>query len=196
MNKILNFVKSKKIILLVIISLVSIAFLIYKTTSNNRSLKKEPTTKISSAEIASFKEIVPGKTSIEKVNELLGTPLDSTKSGDLNVSDYKTDNQYRMHKVYSKNGLAELVIEEVISNEKTAEDIQKTYGIATDILYEKTPLSTFNLYVYPKNGIAYLGHKDGTINEIWYFKPTSIEDFIKNWGEDYSKSPSNEVPQY
>lgn len=197
MNKIIEFIKRKKIILIVFISIASVVFIFVKINNNKQKdngieiLTTSPTNKI-----ASFNEISPGKTSIEKINELLGYPLESTRSGDLDISDYKTSNQYRRHRVYSKDGLAELIIEEIIDSSKTTDDIRKVYGIAPEILYEKTPLSTFNLYIYPNNGIAYLGHQDGTILEIWYFVPTTIEDFITKWGSGYSKEPSKEIPKY
>jgi len=197
MDKIIEFTKSKKIIILTLVSLSFLIFVVIKINFN----KQNPTTieaPISSPvdKIATFDEIIPGKTSIERINELLGKPLDSIASGGLNISNYKSTNQYRNHKVYSKDGLAELIIEEIIGESKTANDVRKIYGIAPEMLYEKTLSSVFNLYVYPSNGIAYLGHEDGTILEVWYFVPTTIEDFIIKWGSDYSKEPSKEIPKY
>lgn len=197
MNKIINFIKNKKIAFIGLISIFSIVFIFIKVNSSTpNDMKDVIPTSIPSNKVASFNEIVPGKTNTERINELLGYPIESTKSGDLDISGYKTQNQYRNHKVYSQEGLAELIIEEIIDSSKNADDIRKIYGIAPEILYEKTPLSTFNLYIYPSNGIAYLGHKDGTITEIWYFVPATIEDFITKWGSDYSKEPSKEIPKY
>lgn len=197
MNKILEIIKNKKITILAIFSLSLLIFVVIRFNSNKQKLisveKVDPSP---FNKIASFDEIIPGKTSIEKINELLGKPLDSTKSGDLDVFNYKSENQYRTHKVYSKDGLTELIIEEIVNENKTANDVRKIYGIAPEILYEKTLTSVFNLYVYPSNGIAYLGHEDGGVLEIWYFVPTTIEDFITKWGSDYSKEPSKEIPKY
>ena len=196
MYKIIEFIKGKKIILIAIISLSSLIFIVYKI--NNKGVEPIQEIPISSpvSGVVNFDEIIPGKTSLERINELLGKPLSSTTSGDLNISDYKSTNKYRNHKVYSKDGLAELVVEEIINRSKTTKDIQKIYGIAPESLYSKSPTSAFKLYVYPTNGIAYLGHQDGTILEIWYFVPTTIDDFISKWGSDYSKEPSKEVPKY
>lgn len=197
MNKILEIIKNKKITILAIFSLSLLIFVVIRFNSNKQKLTSVEKVDPSPVnKIASFDEIIPGKTSIEKINELLGKPLDSTKSGDLDVFNYKSENQYRTHKVYSKDGLTELIIEEIVNENKTANDVRKIYGIAPEILYEKTLTSVFNLYVYPSNGIAYLGHEDGGILEIWYFVPTTIEDFITKWGSDYSKEPSKEIPKY
>lgn len=197
MNKIIEFIKNKKITILTIISLSFLIFIVIKINNNKQNpIVQEIPISTPVNKIADFNEIIPGKTSLERINELLGKPLNSTISGELNVSSYKSTNQYRNHKVYSKEGLAELVVEEVINGSKTSNDIRKIYGIAPEMLYEKTLTSVFNLYVYPSNGIAYLGHEDGGILEIWYFVPTTIEDFITRWGSDYSKEPSKEIPKY
>lgn len=197
MNKIIEFIKNKKITILTIISLSFLIFIVIKINNNKQNpIVQEIPISTPVNKIADFNEIIPGKTSLERINELLGKPLNSTISGELNVSSYKSTNQYRNHKVYSKEGLAELVVEEVINGSKTSNDIRKIYGIAPEMLYEKTLSSVFNLYIYPSNGIAYLGHEDGGILEIWYFVPTTIDDFITKWGSDYSKEPSKEIPKY
>lgn len=197
MNKIIEFIKNKKITILTIISLSFLIFIVIKINNNKQNpIVQEIPISTPVNKIADFNEIIPGKTSLERINELLGKPLNSTVSGELNVSSYKSTNQYRNHKVYSKDGLAELVVEEIINGSKTANDIRKIYGIAPEMLYEKTLSSVFNLYIYPSNGIAYLGHEDGGILEIWYFVPTTIDDFITKWGSDYSKEPSKVVPKY
>ena len=196
MFKIIEFIKSKKMILITVVSMSCLIFIVYKINNKQDGIIQEIPISSPVSGIAIFDEIIPGETSLERVNELLGKPLSSTTSGDLNISSYKSTNQYRNHKVYSKDGLAELIVEEIINKSKTAKDIQKIYGIAPISLYSESPSSSFKLYVYPDNGIAYLGHQDGTVLEIWYFIPTTIDDFITKWGNSYSKEPSKEIPKY
>jgi len=65
------------------------------------------------------------------------------------------------------------------------------------VLYSQAPNASFDLFVYPANGIAYLGHSDGTILEIWYFPPVeNIDMFIENYGQGYGKEPSKVIPLY
>lgn len=196
MYKIFDFLKHKKIVLLTIISLSFLIFIVIKINNQKSVVIQEIPTSSPVSGIVDFNEIIPGKTSLDRINELLGKPLSSTTSGDLNISNYKSTNQYRNHKVYSKDGLAELVVEEIINKNKTVKDIQKIYGVAPVSLFSKSPSSAFKLYVYSDKGIAYLGHQDGTILEIWYFIPTTVDDFITKWGSDYSKEPSKEIPKY
>lgn len=193
----MNKSKNKKYIyLLVVLSLISIIFLIFKT--NNSQITKEPTQSTApvTKEIASFGDITPGKTSLEKINELLGTPISTEEQDGKTASLYKTSNEFRNHRVISENGVSQLVIEEVINSEKNASDIQIVYGTNPSILYEKSPSSVFNLYVYPENGIAYLGHEDGTVIEIWYFEPTNMDNFKREWGKDFLISPNTDDSQY
>lgn len=196
MNKIINFLKSKKIILISIISISSLIFIVFKINNTKKDIVQNIPTSIPTSKYVDFSQIIPGKTGITRINEILGKPIESTISGTLTISDYKSTNQYRNHKVYSKDGLAELVVEEIINKSKTSSDIQKIYGIAPESLYSKSPSSAFKLYVYPDKGIAYLGHVDGTLLEIWYFVPTTIEDFTTKWGSGYLKEPSKVVPMY
>lgn len=192
----IEFMKKRKYVLLALFLIFLFIFVAVSFNNNkNTNISKTPPTPTTS-KIADFNGIVPGTTTIEDINKLLGRPIESTKSGDLNIYSYRSTNQYRHHKVISKDGLAELVVEEVIDKSKTAEDIRKIYGLAPEVLYEKALSSVFNLYVYPSNGIAYLGHADGTMLEIWYFTPTDIGSFISNWGGEFSRNPSNTVPKY
>lgn len=141
-----------------------------------------------SNQVARFGEILPGQASIDKVNELLGSPLKTTKTGEKVALDYKTRNQYINHQVIAENNIVRLIKEAVIiGDDKNADTIKEIYGTVPEILYEQAPYSVFNLYVYPGNGIAYLGHEDGTILEIWYFEPTTLSDFIAKWAPNFAE---------
>ena len=86
-----------------------------------------------------------------------------------------------------------LIKEIVNSNDNIdASFVTNSYGIAPNMLYEDLSNSVFNLYVYPQNGIAYLGAADGTLKEIWYFQQTKLDDFIKNWGTGFSIDPPSQ----
>lgn len=189
--------KNKKILIpLLIVFVVSVLFIINYANKKESTVESKPTlTPVS--RIADFNEVVPGKTSIEKINELLGSPLSTISLNNIDTSMYKSSNQYRTHEVVSENGIVKLIIEEVVDNSKNSETIKKIYGVAPEVLYEQLPSSVFNLYVYPENGIAYLGHESGNaILQIWYFEPTTIQDFISKWASGFSKQKTKEIPQY
>lgn len=193
----MNKKKTILITLLSIISLFSLVLILYKININKQTNNPIISVPKPIDKIASFKEIVPGETSLEEVNRLLGNPTSATTSGNITISDYKSSNEYRKHQVETENGNVLFVKEVVNMTDKiNAEEIRKIYGIAPYILYEKSHQNPFDLYVYPSNGIAYIGHEDGTVSEIWYFKTTTINNFISQWGSNYSKEPSEETLPY
>ena len=194
MKNMIEIVKRKKFFILGVISLISIVFILFKTSSTKQVTTKP--TPFSTNKIADFKSIVPNQTSLDRINELLGYPVETRKDGDFTINEYRSTNKYRNHTIEIKKGLAIFIRQEIMSGEQKASDIQKIYGLAPYMLYSQAASATFNLFVYPNNGIAYLGHKDGTILEIWYFSPTKIEDFINNYGDGYGYEPSKVVPIY
>lgn len=145
---------------------------------------------------ASYKDIVPGLSSEADLKKSLGTPLKTTTSELGIIDEYKSTSELRHHIATIKNEKV-VFFKEIVSakDETTSTNVTNIYGVAPNILYSKSPNSTFNLYVYPSNGIAYLGHSDGTLLEIWYFEPTTIDNFINLWGKDYLTSPSTEIVQ-
>lgn len=191
MNKLFNFIKNKKILLLAFVSIVSMIFIFIKINSSEKVINNvQPSTNISS-EVATFKDIAPGNTYKEEdINKMLGIPVSSTLSGEVKINNYPSSNEYRTNDVEFINGEVDFIKEVVnLDDNRTAEDIRKIYGVTEYVLYENVSDSYFNLYVYPKNGIAYLGHNDGTILEIWYFKPTDINTFKSKWASNYSDKP-------
>lgn len=147
--------------------------------------------------VATFGSLKPGVSTANDVINVLGRPIDTKNENGQTVSEYKSTNQYRFNQVTFVNGTATLIKEIVNSNDnKDASIITSIYGTAQKVLYEKLPSSVFNLYVYPGNGIAYLGAADGTLKEIWYFQPTTIDSFITDWGQDFSKTPVKDTNTY
>ena len=198
MTKITEFIRKRRLFIF-ISAIIILALSIFFVLKNEKksTIGIPTTTPVSSDKIASFNNIIPGKTSQERINELLGFPLNTESRDGKTFLDYKTSSQYRNHKVIIKNGVV-VLIKEIINKEdnRNVDIIRKEYGVAPVVLYEQKPSSIFDLYVYPTNGIAFLGHNDGTILEIWYFEPTTIEYFASNWAEGFGEETYKEVPKY
>lgn len=192
MNKFKAFVKKYFwvfVLIIVVFSIVGDAYL------QRKDGQAQPTpTPI--AQKASYKSITPGVSTESDLTKLLGTPLKTTINGAEKTDEYKSTSELRRH-VAIVQGEKVVFIKEIVSAHDTtkASDIISIYGASSNTLYTKYPNSTFNLYVYPSNGISYLGHKDGTLLEIWYFQPTTITSFLSTWGTDYSTTPSTEILQ-
>jgi len=190
MQKIVSFFKKYAWVWIIIIVLIAIVGDAYLTREKNvPSASPTPAPKT-----ASYKDIIPGVATEEELNKILGTPLRTTIDGSEKTDEYKSTSELRHHIAIIQSGKV-VFIKEIVSAHDTIKspNIVSIYGTAPNILYNKYPNSTFDLYVYPANGIAYLGHKDGGLLEIWYFQPTTIGNFITTWGKDYSLSKSTEV---
>lgn len=190
MRKITEFIKKYWILILVVLALI--LFVV-------NSLIKKPTLTPTATPLpkqATFKSILPGVSTESDLNKILGSPLRTTVSNNQKTDEYKSTSELRHHSAVIEGGKV-LFIDEIVSAQDTAKasSITDVYGQSPDILYSKFPNATFNLYVYPSNGIAYLGADDGTLLEVWYFEPTTIESFQSTWGKDYSITPPAEQIQ-
>jgi len=134
---------------------------------------------------ASYKSVVPGSSSRSDVLATLGKSLNDEASDLLN---FKSSNPNLPHQVAVPVDTV-VFIREIITakDKKTTEDITSQYGNAPYTLYGPASVNGFNLYVYLDKGIAYIGHvKEPILLEIWYFQPTTIEDFQVKWAKGYS----------
>ncbi len=144
---------------------------------------------------ASYNNLIPGISSEAELIKALGTPIRTNINGSIKTDEFKSTSELRHHIATIQNDKIIFFKEIVSANDKTtANDLINIYGVAPDVLYSKFTNATFDLYIYPSNGIAYLGHREGTLLEIWYFEPTTIEKFITDWGQDYSTvQPSEQL---
>lgn len=198
MQKIKELLQKKPILKTVLVFLViTLGFIFFNQTKEKKVTV--PTQTSTSSEIATFEGISPGTAFNEdEINEKLGFPVSTKEEKDgVEVSDYRSTNEYRNNQLKIQNGTIKFIREVVnLDAKKSSEDIIKTFGISTYVLYNKDSSSVFDLYVYPNNGIAYLGHEDGTLLEIWYFQPTDINNFIETWATNYQEEKPTVTSQY
>lgn len=176
----------KKLALIVIVITILVIGVLYVYISNKENKQNsEPLPQTG----ASYLKLLPGKSSKQDAIATLGTPLNDPSSTTL---EFKSSNPNLPDEV-TTDGQTVLFIKEIVTKEdqKTAEDIKKNFGEAPYVLYGSDSANGFNLYVYPEKGIAYIGHaKDPIVLEIWYFTPTTIGNFQKNWATNYSATYS------
>lgn len=128
--------------------------------------------------------IVPGISTEEEVTQELGQPT-IIEGG---VSQFKSNHPvFNNQATFSEEG--ELVFfKEIITFKKEREmsDITNTFGKPPYELFGESSSFGDNLFVYPEQGIAFVGNTLGeTLTEVWYFKPTNIADFMNTWGEGW-----------
>ncbi len=196
MKKIITIFQTHKelFIIILIILLVIINQFIYEPSQKQSSNIITPTPLVYTS--TSYKNVVPGVSSLDQANKEFGDPVNKEVSGNMTVYDYKSSNENRFNQATVENGKV-VFIKQVVNSEDniTTDNLTNKFGKATFILYPKTNTATFDLYVYPDKGLAYLGHIGGTVLEVWYFKPTTLEDFQKTWASNYSVSPATVLIQ-
>lgn len=194
MKKIVGFFKRFWLLILIVLSIILFtADKIIKTKTPGPPVSSTPI----STRVADYKSIVPGKSTLDEINNLLGFPIEQNEENGKITAEYGSSSKYRNNIVIVQNGVASLIKEVVTATDnKKAESVTGVYGIAPYRLYDQRPNATFDLYVYPNNGIAYIGHEDRTLLETWYFQPTTIEVFSSSWGQGYSARPSTKQNPY
>lgn len=179
-----NLIKNKKKILLGILitfSILSLLF-IFTQVSNNKKPSAEP----KNLTQANYGSITPGVSTVNDVTSKLGKPINT----DPNSLEYKSLSPNRNNQININQGTVSLVKEIVtLKDTKKISDITNAYGLAQKILYGPDAAAGFYLFVYPQNGIAYVGHPEsGLLLEIWYFSPTDLAGFKANYAKGYSES--------
>lgn len=141
----------------------------------------------------SFFNLVPGQSTRDDVFNTLGPPLSTTTFNGLPQENYQSNSQVHPHEVVYRDNKV-VFIREIITNqnEKTLTDIRNEFGIAPYSLYSQEYGISFPLLVYPDNGLAAIGNLDtGDLLEIWYFEPTTFEEFRAQWAPvpEYTDEP-------
>lgn len=140
-----------------------------------------------------WKNIKVGQDDKSQVAAKLGQPL-STKNleGNKEVSTYQSNNQYWPHEVEYVNGITTLVKQRQLQSKKfELFEYAKKYGQPEKIVPTNDSGFGIDLYIYAKNGFALKAHRvEGTIFEIWYFQPTTLEDFLQKYSQEIGTDPT------
>lgn len=180
--------KKRLFILICFFALLSIVFIGYMVNKNNRVVP-EGTPPPPVAGQASYKSIVPGTSTKEDVIKSMGKPLEDI-TGNSGTLKYSSLSPNRQNLVEIDNGKASFIKEIItLKDTKKTKEIVGQYGDAKKILYGPDAEAGFYLFVYPENGIAYIGHPEsGLLLEVWYFPPTDLKNFISKYGQGYSET--------
>lgn len=179
MQRLISFVKNHKIIVVIITFFVIGSVIAFLAINKRQPLPSQGT---------AWENLTPGESTKSDVVARLGEPLSESE----NSAAFRSQSLNRPHQaVFEEEEEKVIFLREIITakDSKDIPTIQDQYGIPTHTLYGPESQNGFDLYVYPSQGIAYLGNPTtGDLLEIWYFQPTTIELFIENWAQDYSTS--------
>lgn len=195
-NKLKNLSINKKVLIIVGLTSVLIIFIIANVV--NMQKHAVPTTTPAPGQTLTYQGLTPGVATKEDVVSALGSPINTEADNGFEVLDFESDVADRPHQAYIDNEKL-VLFKETIKWSKNIYDVQKVLGTPKYSLYTSDVPGSFEIYIYPNNGVAYIGHpKTTTITDIWYFVPMSFDDFKNTWGKDFFENvitdPSNIPP--
>jgi len=145
--------------------------------------------------VQEWKGIFIGKSTQRDVENKLGKPLSTETQDNKTTYNYPTQNQYRQDQVVFQNQITNLVKEQVINNEKgKLPDYINKYGQPDSTLFGSHGTIAPGRFWGRQGLLVFAGQYDGTIIEIWYFKPTTIEAFLKGHPELSTNPQENFKP--
>lgn len=169
--------KKLSLLILILLALISTGY-IYTQVSKNNIFQGQ----------ANYNSIVPGKSTEEDVVDKFGDPANKSTNYSQTTLDYNSNNPNFRNQFLVNNNKVDFIKQIVATKDNIhVKDITEKYGTPRYILYGPGSVGGFDLYVYPDKGIAFIGELDsGIILEIWYFKATTISDFVSKWAPEYS----------
>ena len=179
-------------IILGLLSLSSIAFVVYKYQTNKSIVTSTPTINAIGTD---YKGLLPGKSTEEEIVNTLGIPIKESTTDNAKILEYKSKNPNYNNTFYTQQGILNLAKEIITPDDNIKiSNIAEQYGNYEEVLYKSGSEVGFNLYIYPDKGIAYIGHQpSGIVIEVWYFPPTDFENFKKMYAPDMPDQP---IPKY
>lgn len=176
--KMLSFLK--KYFIFILLAFVAASLLLI------RLLLKKPASLIPTpSSVPSWQGIIPGKTTTDELSSQLGQPQEIADKTYF----YSSTNQFRPNEVVLKDDKVGLVKEKIIGKEKIFSDFTSKFGEPEAVLYGPDSPAGFYLHLFLKNGLAVLANSEGgTVLEVWYFSPTTLSEFIAEWGNGYNQS--------
>jgi len=184
---------NKKVIkiIFILVSLSSVAFIVFMIYSAQKSKEVVPVDQnTQTARIpADLSQITPGKSTRSDVISKLGQPNKESGGANGEVLFYNSTSNTRDSQITISKDIVVLIKEmHTYSDPKKVSDIEKAYGLSNYSLFGPDYAGGNKLYIYPAKGLAYLGDpKFDTIDEIWYFEPTTIEIFKQKFASNYTK---------
>ncbi|HUW21194.1 MAG TPA: hypothetical protein VMW41_00865 [Candidatus Bathyarchaeia archaeon] len=178
------------LLLLIIGILVSITSRPKKETYQE-VVPPSPTQEAEPTIIPFWQEFEPEKTSETEIKNKVGTPLKEYEKEGQKILEYPSDYEYYPNKIYLKDDKLQLV-KELVSYQRNIklESFIKKYGNPSLIMYEENLNQGYPINIFLDNGIAVAAHiADGSVLEIWYFKPMSRSDFIQTIGKSLTTRP-------
>lgn len=174
--------KAKLLVGLITLSLASLVYLFFSTRSNQ-------------TQVPTWKSIQVGKDTKNQVLQKLGPSLSASVSASgWEQLNYASDNQYWPHQVLFEKNKSTLVRERILRTQSG--ELQKyiaRFGQPDAVLNNNLTGLDLYLHVFSQNGLAVNANPTtGTVFEIWYFPPTTLEKFQLQYLQEIGGYPERE----
>ena len=172
LNQVTIFLKTHwRLIIFVPIIVSVLIFLIFIRFLRGQTPQEEPRG-------LSWNGIYAGTTK-EELESKLGQPLKIEGQDGDTLYSYPSTNQYRPHQVELSQNTISIIKEQIIGNEKgTLQNYIDSYGQPGSKVYgQHGTFAPGNLWGQ-QGIIVFANDLEGTIVEIWYFQPTTLEEFL------------------
>jgi len=131
--------------------------------------------------------VTPGVSTVQDAAAVFGEPIDSENSDLGTKVTFASDYPEVPHEVITtENGTIMFVREHLAPDyEKNVSEYISEMGIPNLILKDQDSKMSLNANVFLQAGVVILSHvSDGTVEQKWYFIPTSEELFLASWGKN------------
>lgn len=181
--------KTNRKLILVLLLAFLLAVIVPSYLLLGNGFKKEPLT---------LAVIKTGQTSDSEISSLIGIEKkQKTKDGFKYI--LSTKSTLKNNEILSKNGKVTFIQISVAANDNSygkVADYLKKFGNPDKVFKGSKYYGAVNTYVYAKDGFAIIGNPNtGSIYELQKFIPTSIESYLKLYGEDIDESMKEEVSE-
>lgn len=144
--------------------------------------------------VESYKGITPGKTTTQELNGILGAPDPKQSDFSNNMLAYPREGGGPNHQVYADGNTVEFFKQQAL--EGNLSTYTNKHGLYEGEFYGDYQESGFKTYVWATKGIAVVASiNNGYLFEVWYFKPSTMEDFLSKWGKNLTKE-SKQIEKY
>lgn len=142
----------------------------------------------------SWNGIVPGSSSIQQVEKTLGQPIKIERVEGKTIYLYPSEIENWPNQIFvsEQNNKTEGVKRFFPPKEENYSFFINKYGNPDKELFGPHSQSGFSVFVFLEKGLAIVANKKSDlVLEIWYFSPTTLEEFLASWGKNLSEAPTN-----
>ncbi len=134
-------------------------------------------------------------TKASDVEKLLGKPTSTEKIELGEYYNYPSAYEVLPQQVLIRDGVVALIKQRIAPDAPNYQSLVNSLGKEDFIQYTPFGGEIYPLYVYPSKGLALARDESGDALEIWFFSPTTAEDFKNTFGKENFDTPSEQEPE-